>query len=152
MQSGSEYRRRLDQIPKMYSSIDMQTYRLSRTDRLRIYLSECMVCFCIVFFVICVGLLLYLFVHLYSSLSTNGKFASGLAESWARQTYIDPRLPAYHQNNLRQLQSNCDWSSYGDSDWCYISVQFCYTFYLKFVWKCLNSSPNSECILEQLRK
>lgn len=65
-----------------YSSVEIPGSRVSRTDRIKIYLSECVVCFCIVFFIICVGLLLYLFFHLYSTVSTAGKLAGNLAESW----------------------------------------------------------------------
>lgn len=55
--------------------------RISRMDRFRIYLSECVVCFCIMFFIVCVALLLYLFFHLYSSVTSTNKFAGNLAES-----------------------------------------------------------------------
>ena len=64
-----------------YSSVDIPGPHVSRTERVKIYLSECIVCFCIVFFILCVGLLLYLFFHLYSTVTTAGKLAGTLAES-----------------------------------------------------------------------
>lgn len=64
-----------------YSSVDIPGARPSRMDRLKIYMSECVVCFCIVFFIVCVGLLLYLFFHLYTTINNN-KIDGNLAESW----------------------------------------------------------------------
>ncbi|KAF9424567.1 hypothetical protein HW555_000378 [Spodoptera exigua] len=64
-----------------YSSVDIPGQHVSRTDRIKIYLSECVVCFCIVFFILCVGLLLYLFFHLYTTVTNAGKLAGTLAES-----------------------------------------------------------------------
>ncbi|OWR48935.1 hypothetical protein KGM_215481 [Danaus plexippus plexippus] len=52
-----------------YSSVELPSNRVNRTERFRIYLSECIVCFCILFFIVCVGLLLYLFFHLYSTVT-----------------------------------------------------------------------------------
>ncbi|KAG6455118.1 hypothetical protein O3G_MSEX009041 [Manduca sexta] len=75
-------------IMRSYPSAEMWNYssvesgqQLSRMDRIRVYLSECVVCFCILFFIVCVGLLLYLFFHLYSTVTTAGKIAGTLAES-----------------------------------------------------------------------
>lgn len=64
-----------------YSSVELPSNRVNRTERFRIYLSECIVCFCILFFIVCVGLLLYLFFHLYSTVTKARKMET-LIESW----------------------------------------------------------------------
>lgn len=63
-----------------YSSVDIPS-RVSRTERIRIYISECVVCFCILFFIVCVGLLLYLFFHLYNTVTNTHKNIVTLIES-----------------------------------------------------------------------
>lgn len=67
-----------------YSAVD-NPGQINRIDRVRLFCSECIVCFCILFFIVCVGLLLYLFFHLYNTLSADAKI---VVESWLKRVCV----------------------------------------------------------------